>query len=150
LLRGGERWIVTSTSRSIGDELRRSVTTSSPSGRVIDRLEFLITAERFIERAADGRLLVDLPANLELDQPHEVFETGALRLHYCGTVEAAVAGQREELDAIALLAELEGTRRIQWLALGIGELALGSPGAGFDRWLTGWQGGDQSLFGGVS
>ena len=148
--RSGERWRTTSSCRSTPAGLRRSLTVTSPSGRRIDQLEFLITRSRFVERAADGRLLADLPATLALEQPAPLGDTGEVRLQFCGEVEAALGTRRERLEAIALSARVEGTRRIQWLARGIGELALGSPAGGFDRWLTGWEGGDRILFGGVS
>lgn len=149
-LRGGERWRITTTCRSTGDELRRVVVVSSPSGQRIDRLDFLLTEGRFVERATDGRLLADLPAVLERGRPHPLVEGGEVRLDFAGPVIATLGERREELDALVLVAQVEGERRIQWLGRGVGELALGPMDGGFDRWLTGWTAGGRTLFGGVS
>jgi len=148
-LRSGERWCVTSRCRAVEGGLVREVAIASPDGTPIDRLEFTLTADRFVERAADGRLLADLPATLELHAPQPL-SGGRVWLGFVGPAELRLGEARERIDVMALEADIEGERRVQWLARGIGELAIGPADGPFDRWLTGWQGGGRSLFGGVS
>lgn len=148
-LLGGERWAVRSSTRSTASGRIRTVWVCNPSGGPIDRLDFLLTEDRFVERGADGTLLADLPAVLEPDHTYPLGRAGTVQLTFVGAAVAELAGLSEQLEVIALEADVEGHRRVQWLARGIGELALGPVGGDLDRWLTGWQAGDRRLFGGV-
>jgi hypothetical protein len=58
-------------------------------------------------------------------------------------------GRAHERTVICLVASQGAARRVQWLAAGVGEIALGAADAPLDRWLIAWTGADGSLFGGA-
>jgi hypothetical protein len=127
--------------------------------RALDRVEFLLGEGRFAEV---GRYLrregqnqharvIELPAVLSPGVWHRPIEGSAsrVRLAWKGRLRLTVEGQPpEEHEGICLDAE-EGPRQVtSYLLRGIGEVAYGRE-EGLDRWLVGWVGGEQRLFGGV-
>lgn len=124
----------------------------------LDRIEFVVSEASFAETARylrrDGPnqhlRSIELPAILALHVWHHPIAGSAaqVRLGWIGRVRLSLPGQEPvEVEAIRLEGQEQGQQVFQWLARGIGEFAWGH-GEQLDRWLIGWTGGEQTLFGG--
>ena len=61
-----------------------------------------------------------------------------------------VGAHQQSTEAIALLAAEGGQRRIQWLAEGLGAIALGPPRGSLEWWMVGAACGARSWLGGIT
>lgn len=110
-------------------------------------------AERY--RAAGGPNLhprpIPLPAELRVGEAVAPWADAPARvtLVYAGRVRLTQLDRVEEIDAIRLDATDGVVTRAQWLARGVGEIALGPPDGPWERALVAWSGGGDTLFGGA-
>lgn len=141
-----DRWLVRTMWSPGVDGGRRTLLRQDRSGRLLDRLEFDVSAGRFVERDAGGRILADLPEILARDEPHPI-PGGVVRLAWSGRVLVILGEAAQEVEAICLQADHGSGTREQWLARAIGEISLGRAGRPPDCWLVAWRGGGTLLLG---
>lgn len=75
--------------------------------------------------------------------------TARATLDWCGRATLAVGEHRVEHRLLRLRIDQGGMQMDQWMAEGVGEIALGRSYGPFMRWMIGWAGGGKTLFGGV-
>jgi len=118
----------------------------------LDRTLFCADAAGFSElaqhRSADGPNLhaapIRLPATLLLGQWHTPWPDvdAAVRLEHAGPVVLQLRAQTARVDAVCLRARQGGDERVQWLARGVGEVAIGASDDALERWLVGYRSDD--------
>lgn len=143
----GRRTLVRSR---IGDGRRVLDSFTLPRLAPIDRIGFRLDptglAEELRQDRQDGpNLLVHplvLPATLQLGQIVRTSAGGAVQvsLGWAGTARLALGGRQLERVVARLDAQQGALRRVQWLVAGVGEVAVGVPGAPLARWLEAWSG----------
>lgn len=122
-----------------------------------DLVRFDLDATTFAEtgrwRPDDDRNLhrraFSLPMRLE--RGASVLPVAAARatLDWCGRARVRLGDQEAELDLARIRLEQGGMQMDQWLARGVGEIAMGRSYGPFIRWALAWAGGDRALFGGI-
>ena len=115
--------------------------------QMVDRTVFGWDAQHFIE--ADRRTTRDgpnlhaapivLPALMEHGQG-AVVPAGRVSLVHHGLVQLRLGPRCWQVQAIALVGEEDGSAQVQWLARGVGPIALGPLGAPPARWCVAFSG----------
>lgn len=131
---------------------------AGPALQAIDRTDFRLTDTEFAEesrhhsRAGDNLHAspIVLPVQLTRGQWHQPLPGGRVCLAWAGTVLLTVGAHQQSTEAIALLAAEGGQRRIQWLAEGLGAIALGPPRGSLEWWMVGAACGARSWLGGIT
>ena len=123
----------------------RSIRTAT-GWRILDRQEFELGGETFVERAhAPGQDAVVLPAELERGVEHRTGPLHRVALLHVGPSLLTFGAVAHERDAIQLRLIAGDDAWDQWLVAGVGEVSLGRVGALPERWLVGWRGGGAAL-----
>ena len=144
--RQGETTLVRSRVRTEGGERTRTrvrSTVHDEAPRELDRVEFLLGVDVFVERTPDG-LELTLPAVLHRNVPvrPRKDDPRTVTLRYAGLARLTLGAWIVERRAILLrLGEGEGAWD-QWMVEGVGEVALGPADRPPDRWLVAWRAGD--------
>jgi hypothetical protein len=109
--------------------------------------------ESWLERTRGGPNLharpIVLPAELERDRRYDVGGSAQVRMIYCGEVELALGTRTIRRRGLLLRAEQGDGKRDQWSLAGVGEAWIGAPDGTAMRWLTGWEGFGDTIFGGI-
>lgn len=151
----GDTWLVR-TRWAEGTRLVEQCRVTTSGLVPLDVTRFELDADTFAEvarhREAKGPNLhpvaIRLPRWLAVGVVHAPLPGATVTCTWAGRVRLARDGRVEGVRGACLRAEAGGMRRDQWLVEGVGEVALGQPGA-WERWLVGWSGGERALFGGV-
>jgi len=121
-----------------------------------DRARWDVDPSRFAETGrwqGDGpnlhRRATVLPAVMKVGEGALPIPGARITLAWVGPARLSSAGREVEWRCARLLIEQGTVRMEQWLAEGVGEIAIGAAWGPFGRWLVGWEGGDRQLFGGV-
>ena len=122
-----------------------------------DLVRFDLDDTRFAEtgrwREDDDRNLhrrpMVLPAEIRLEDRILPIPGARITLGWVGTGRLTSGGVTVERRLLRLCIEQGGVRMDQWFAAGIGEIATGPAYGPFGRWILGWEGGDERLFGGI-
>lgn len=149
---------VSATDRSGWRDLVR-YTRDGDSWRALDRTRFFVDgvhlteAERY--RSQRGPNLhpvpIRLPRQLKLGEWHRPLPEGKVCLAWAGRARLHSPGRPALCCRVAALLAAEGkARQLQWLAEGIGEIAIGPPRGAFRWWLAGASSGPQQWLGGIS
>ncbi len=113
--------------------------------------DFAETERRYVRGGANQHPTpIALPATMETGARVCPLPGVTITLAWHGYIALTLGDRVEHVAAIALSAAAQGTFRVQWLVHGVGEVALGAGEGRWERWLTGWSGGDTHLFGGVA
>jgi hypothetical protein len=160
-LRGGGIWLIRSRVFE-SDGLRRRVMHQYRLDKAglttLDRIHFELGKDAFVEaarfRVRNGPNLlatpIRLPGRMAPDDEVAAMSGARVRLRWWGRARLCVVGRpSHEHEVICLLASQGKAQRLQWLAAGVGEIALGPADGPLDRWMIRWSGPNGALFGGV-
>lgn len=150
-----------STAHESDDGQRRTLMRYRRAGaelQAIDRTDFRLTEAEFVEEgryhSQAGRNLhaapIVLPAELTRGQWHHPVPGGRVCLAWAGPVLLTIGAHQQATEAIALLAAEGRQRRLQWLAEGLGEIALGPPTGALQWWMTGATSSERRWLGGIT
>lgn len=154
----GQRDLAVSTTDARGCRDLTRYTRDGDRWRALDRTRFFLDAETFTEaerhRSQRGANLhpfpICLPRELKLGEWHRPLPVGKVCLAWAGTALLRRPGVEPERCRVGALLAAEGReRRMQWLAEGLGEIAIGPPKGAFEWWLLGASNGEQHWLGGV-
>ncbi len=137
----------TLTCSVVADGCRSLTAFTLPRLVPIDRIRFRLDAEGLTEEARHDRLdgpnllihALVLPGSLA---PGQAVATGGatITLGWAGRARLQLGGRTAERVVARLDAHQGRVRRVQWLAAGVGEVAVGQAGQPFERWLEAWSG----------
>ena len=152
----GDTWLVRTRRVGGGRDLEQARVTSAGLA-ALDVTRFELDEDTFAEvaryREAGGPNLhpaaIRLPRRLAVGEAHAALPGATVTCTYAGAVRLVLDGATTEARGACLRAEAAGFAREQWLLEGVGEVAIGAPGA-WERWLVAWTGGERALFGGVA
>jgi hypothetical protein len=148
----GRDWWLT---RSRFDGAQRWVETFElEAGEVVprDRARWDIDAERFAETGrwvGDGpnqhRRATVLPTVMRVGEGALPIPGARVTLAWVGPATLRSGPHEVTWRCLRLVIEQGGLRMEQWLAEGVGEIAVGPAYGPFGRWIVGWRGGDRTL-----
>lgn len=157
----GDTWLTEAHTWRDGETVRRRLVRhrrDGPCWETLDTTGFQWTATHFTEasrhRSTTGENLhpqpIRLPRVLRVGQWHRPVPEGRVCLAWAGSATLSLGGLHHRTVVAGLLAVAGGERRIQWLARGLGEVALGPARGPLRWWITGARVGEDSVLQGVS
>ncbi len=156
----GDTVLVRSQVTRLAGGLQRQVDRYSVGDTIsaLDRTVFVIGDDTFAETAlyhpGTGNLHarpIELPAVMVVGRPHAPLPgvDAKVTVDFAGLARLSLAEHTIELQAMRIVAEQMGQRRLQWSIAGIGEAWIGENEDRPDQWLCAWSGADRVVFGGV-
>ena len=139
----GSRVLVRSTFDGARRTVERFLMLENFKLKALDRTLFHIDDDRFAEtesyRSEQGPNLhafpIELPGSLVLDQWHVVHPGARVRLGFVGMAQLQWEQKSRSHKVLQLVAQQASVVREQWLAEGVGELALGTHQGSFQQWI---------------